>query len=49
MLGNGDHGYGPLTAVVESFLDPGTWVQMHEHSNDEIISWVPNGTVRPRM
>jgi quercetin 2,3-dioxygenase len=44
--GNGDHGYGPLAAVVESFLDPGTWVRLHEHSNDEIISWVPDGTMR---
>lgn len=44
--GNSDHGYGPLAAVVESFLDPGTWVRLHEHSNDEIISWVPDGTMR---
>jgi len=44
--GNGDHGYGPLAAVVESFLDPGAWIPLHEHRNDEIVSWVPAGSMR---
>jgi redox-sensitive bicupin YhaK (pirin superfamily) len=44
--GNRDHGYGPLATVVDSYLDPGTWIRLHEHSNDEIISWVPAGTMR---
>ena len=41
-----DHGYGPLATVAESFLEPGTWIPMHEHRNDEIISWVPAGVMR---
>lgn len=41
-----DHGYGPLAAVVESFMDPGTLIRMHQHSNEEIISWVPEGVMR---
>ena len=41
-----DHGHGPLAMVVESILDPGRLIAMHEHSNDEIISWVPEGVMR---
>ncbi|WP_254863084.1 pirin family protein [Halovivax gelatinilyticus] len=41
-----DHGYGPLATVVESFMDPGTLIRMHEHRNEEIISWVPDGVMR---
>ncbi len=41
-----DHGYGPLATVVESFMDPGTLISMHQHRNEEIISWVPAGVMR---
>ncbi len=41
-----DHGYYGLAAVAESFLAPGTWIRLHEHRNDEIISWVPAGVMR---
>jgi hypothetical protein len=41
-----DHGYGPLATVVESFMDPGTLIRMHQHQNEEIISWVPDGVMR---
>ncbi|WP_454849281.1 pirin family protein [Rhizobium binxianense] len=41
-----DHGHGPLAMVVESILDPGRVIAMHEHRNDEIISWVPEGVMR---
>lgn len=41
-----DHGYGPLAMVVESVLDPGRLIAMHEHRNDEIVSWVPDGVMR---
>jgi redox-sensitive bicupin YhaK (pirin superfamily) len=41
-----DHGYGPLATVVESFMDPGTRIPMHQHRNEEIISWVPAGVMR---
>ncbi len=41
-----DHGYGPLATVVESFMDPGTLIRMHQHRNEEIVSWVPNGVMR---
>lgn len=43
-----DHGYGPLARVDEAFLDPGTFVGMHPHRNDEIISYVPTGVMRHR-
>jgi len=36
--GHNDHGYGPLAVIGESFLEPGTFIRMHEHRNDEIIS-----------
>jgi redox-sensitive bicupin YhaK (pirin superfamily) len=41
-----DHGHGPLAMVVESILVPGRLIAMHEHQNDEIISWVPDGVMR---
>ena len=41
-----DHGYGPLAAVVESFIHPGTLIRMHQHRNEEIVSWVPEGVMR---
>jgi redox-sensitive bicupin YhaK (pirin superfamily) len=41
-----DHGYGPLAMVAETILDPGRLVAMHEHRNDEILSWVPEGVMR---
>ncbi|MUW15690.1 pirin family protein [Halorubrum sp. CBA1125] len=41
-----DHGYGPLSTVVESFMDPGTLIPMHQHRNEEIVSWVPAGVMR---
>ncbi|WP_256300817.1 pirin family protein [Haloarchaeobius salinus] len=44
--GHDDHGYGPLATVVESFMDPGTLIRMHQHRNEEIISWVPAGVMR---
>lgn len=41
-----DHGYGPLAVIGESFMAPNTWIQLHPHTNDEIISWVPEGIMR---
>ncbi|ELY92396.1 Pirin domain-containing protein [Natrialba hulunbeirensis JCM 10989] len=41
-----DHGYGPLATVVESYMDPDTLIPMHQHRNEEIISWVPDGVMR---
>ena len=41
-----DHGYGPLATVVESFMDPDTLIPMHQHRNEDIISWVPAGVMR---
>ena len=41
-----DHGSWPLATVVESFMDPGTLIRMHQHRNEEIISWVPDGVMR---
>ena len=45
---HGDHGYGPLARVDEAFLDPGTFVGMHLHQNDEIISYAPTGVMHHR-
>ncbi|MCO5159994.1 MAG: pirin family protein [Mesorhizobium sp.] len=44
--GTHDHGHGPLAMVVESILHPGRLIAMHEHRNDEIVSWVPEGVMR---
>lgn len=41
-----DHGHGPLAMVVESLMSPGRVIAMHEHRNDEIVSWVPDGVMR---
>ena len=41
-----DHGQGPLAMIVESILHPGRLIAMHEHRNDEIVSWVPDGVMR---
>lgn len=41
-----DHGHFGLAAVAESFLAPDTWIPLHEHRNDEIISYVPEGVMR---
>jgi len=41
-----DHGYGPLSTVVESFMNPDTLIGMHPHRNEDIISWVPAGVMR---
>jgi quercetin 2,3-dioxygenase len=44
--GHHDHGYGPLARYDESIMRPGTFIPMHEHRNDEIISYVSNGRLR---
>ncbi|HEV2526916.1 MAG TPA: pirin family protein [Thermomicrobiales bacterium] len=41
-----DHGHYGLATIAESFLAPGTWIRLHEHHDDEIISWVPRGVMR---
>src|SRR5882762_3728961 len=40
-----DHGYGPLARFDESILEPGGFIPMHEHRNDEIISYVSDGQI----
>ena len=44
--GHSDHGLGPLATIMESFLAPGTHIRLHEHVQDEIVSWVPAGVMR---
>jgi hypothetical protein len=41
-----DHGYGPLARFDDTTLEPGGFVPMHEHRNDEIITYVSDGLVR---
>lgn len=40
-----DNGLGPLGAFDHAYLDPGTVVDMHEHQNDEIFSYMRKGTM----
>jgi len=47
-----DHGYGPLSTVFESFIDPGTLTRMHRHRNEGIVRgcfapFCPCGRHRP--
>jgi redox-sensitive bicupin YhaK (pirin superfamily) len=41
-----DQGYGPLARFDGTTLEPGGFVPMHEHRNDEIITYVADGLVR---
>jgi len=41
-----DHGYGPLARFDDTTLEPGGFVAMHEHRNDEIITYITDGLVR---
>jgi redox-sensitive bicupin YhaK (pirin superfamily) len=43
--GHQDHGYGALAAFDDATLGPGTLIGMHEHVNDEIVSYVAQGTM----
>jgi redox-sensitive bicupin YhaK (pirin superfamily) len=40
-----DHGYGALARFDESILRPGGFIPMHEHRNDEIITYISDGVV----
>lgn len=40
---NHDQGLGPLGAFDHAYLKPGMTVSMHEHRNDEIITYVRKG------
>ena len=45
-LGNSDDlGFGPLGLIDHANLGPGLLVRMHEHRNDEILSYVRSGTL----
>ena len=41
----GGDGFGPLGAFDHAYLEPGTVIGMHEHRNDEIISYMRRGTM----
>jgi len=40
-----DLGFGPLGLIDHANLGPGLLVRMHEHRNDEILSYVRSGTL----
>jgi redox-sensitive bicupin YhaK (pirin superfamily) len=40
-----DPAFGPLSVVDHANLDVGTVVPMHEHRNDEILSYMWRGTM----
>lgn len=44
-LGDGESALGPLAAVDHANLGTGTVVRMHEHRNDEILSYMWRGTM----
>jgi quercetin 2,3-dioxygenase len=35
-----DHGYGPLARFDDTTSEPGGFVPMHKHRNDEIITYI---------
>jgi redox-sensitive bicupin YhaK (pirin superfamily) len=41
-----DHGHRPLARFDDATLEPGGFVPMHEHRNDDIITYVADGLVR---
>ena len=41
-----DHGHRPLARFDDATLEPGGFVPMHEHRNDDIITYVADGRVR---
>ena len=45
LKGSNDRGFGPLGAFDYATLEPGVTVPMHEHRNDEIISYMRKGTM----
>ena len=46
IAGHDDHGYGPFARFDLSGLEPGGVIPMHEHSNDEIVTYMTSGTLR---
>jgi redox-sensitive bicupin YhaK (pirin superfamily) len=42
---SGDTAFGPLGLIDHAHLSPGLIVRMHEHRNDEIISYLRHGTM----
>lgn len=42
---NVDVAFGPLSVIDHANLGPGTVVRMHEHNNDEILSYMWRGTM----
>lgn len=41
----GDEAFGPLSVIDHANLDLGTLVSMHEHNNDEILSYLWRGSM----
>lgn len=41
----GDRGLGPLGRVDHSTIEPGGFIPMHPHQNDEILSYIRKGTM----
>jgi quercetin 2,3-dioxygenase len=40
-----DHAFGPLSRIDHAKVAPGTIVRMHEHINDEILTYVWRGEI----
>jgi quercetin 2,3-dioxygenase len=43
--GHGDHGYRALAAIGEVIMPAGSIVPMHTQSNEDVLSWVPDGVI----
>jgi quercetin 2,3-dioxygenase len=46
--GLGDTAFGPLSIIDHAMMKKGITIKMHEHVNDEILSYVWNGTMYHR-
>jgi quercetin 2,3-dioxygenase len=43
--GHGDHGYRALAAIGEVIMPPGSVVPTRTQSKEDVLSWVPEGTI----
>jgi quercetin 2,3-dioxygenase len=43
--GHGDHGYRALAAIGEVIMPPGSVIPMRTQSNEDVLWWVPDGTI----
>jgi quercetin 2,3-dioxygenase len=47
--GQGDHGYAALAAIAEMSVPGGSEIASRRHANEEVLSWVPKGSMQVGM